>query len=215
MYILITGGLGYIGSHVANALFVCGYTNLIILDNASSGIMDNHKHGVLVQGDIRNRDQLEDVFRRYDIECVFHIAGKAFVKESYEFPDEYYDTNVVGTLHILQLMHKYGVHNIVFSSSCSVYGNAVQFPITEHTPLSPLSPYAHTKKIAEDLIRAFSLNFGMRYVILRYFNVAGNDAECRVSDVPNNRARIIPSIINAMTHDLPIYVNGDTYNTTD
>jgi len=212
--ILITGGLGYIGSHIAKKLYINGFTNIVILDDLSSGIITNNKYG-FINCDITNQKMLEKIFSEKNISCVFHIAGKAFVKDSFEKIDEYYNTNVIGTINILNMMVKYNVKKIIFSSSCSVYGNAEVLPITESTELNPLSPYGNTKKICEDVIKDYGRTNNINYVILRYFNVAGNDFNCEVCDSPNNNRRIIPTIILKIMKDEVMQVNGNTYNTKD
>jgi len=215
MSILITGGLGYIGSHVAKKLYMNGLTDIIILDDLSSGLISNNKYGLFINCNITNLTVLDEIFSKNNISCVFHIAGKAFVKDSFEKTNEYYNTNVVGTINILNMMVKYNIKKIIFSSSCSVYGNAEVLPIVESTKLNPLSPYGNTKKICEDIIKDYAKTNDFNYVILRYFNVAGNDIVYDVTDVPSNNRRIIPTIILKMMRDEIIQINGNTYNTKD
>jgi len=216
MDILVTGGLGYIGSHIIKNLYVnYGFKNIIIIDNLSTGNIINHKYGTFINTDINDYKSLENIFKKYKINFIFHIAGKAFVKESFEKINEYYNTNVNGTINILNLMVKYNVKNIIFSSSCSVYGNSLELPITEKSKINPISPYANTKKICEEIIIDFSKNKNIKSIILRYFNVAGNDFDCDVIDVSNNFSRIIPTIILKIINDDVIYINGNNYNTID
>jgi len=215
MSILITGGLGYIGSHLVKALYK-EYKNILIIDDLSAGLKTNHKYGTFVQCDITDPEQLDMIFFTHDIVAIFHIAGKGYVKESYEKTGAYYKANVTGTINVLNAMVKYNVKQLIFSSSCSVYGNATTLPITEATPLNPLSPYGNTKKMCEQIIHDFAkTNPMIRYAILRYFNVAGNDLNTTVTDVPNNYKRIIPTIILNTMKGTPFYVNGDTYQTKD
>lgn len=214
-YILVTGGFGYIGSHVVKKLYNAGYKNIIVIDNLSSGVYKNQNKFIFENVDITDIVKLENVFSNYKIDFVFHIAGKAFVNESFHKIDEYYNTNVIGTINILNMMVKYNVQNIIFSSSCSVYGNCIKMPITEETPLDPISPYGNTKKICEEIITNYCKTQNIKSVILRFFNVAGNDIECIGTDNPNNFKRIIPSIIFKALNDEVVYINGNNYNTID
>ena len=221
MYTLITGGAGYIGSHIAKLLYNTNTnnntsTNLIVVDNLSSGNINNCKYGIFINVDITNASNLANkVFDKYKISNIIHVAGKAFVNESFYKIDEYYNVNVIGTINILNMMIKYNVNNIIFSSSCSVYGNVSILPITENTLINPISPYGMTKKMCEDIIINYSNTKKLNYVILRYFNVAGNDFECDVYDNENNFKRIIPTIINKALKNEIIEINGNTYNTKD
>jgi UDP-glucose 4-epimerase len=216
MNILVTGGLGYIGSHITKTLYKkYNYKNIIVIDNLSTGVISNDKYCTFINVDITDITSVYAVFKEYNIGWVFHIAGKAFVKESFEKIDEYYNTNVIGTINILNTMVKYNVKNLIFSSSCAVYGNSTILPITENTLLNPISPYGNTKKICEEIILDYSKNKGIKSVVLRYFNVAGNDFECDVSDVKRNGSRIIPMIIFKIMKDEMIGINGNTYNTID
>lgn len=216
MYILITGGLGYIGSHVAHILYNNGYINLIIVDNLYSGLMENNKYGLFFNIDILDIETMETaIFKKYKIDCIIHLAGKAFVNESFINVNSYYNTNVIGTCNILNLLIKYNVSKIIFSSSCAVYGNPINNPIKENTQLKPISPYGNTKKICEDIIKDYASTYRFNYVILRYFNVAGNESSYIVKDNLNNKKRIIPTIINNIINNTPIFINGTNHNTPD
>ena len=217
MHTLITGGAGYIGSHIAKLLYTTNKNiNIIIVDNLCSGSIDNCKYGLFINADITNIDDIKSkVFDKYKITNIIHVVGKAFVSESFVKIDDYYNVNVIGTINILNMMIHYNIKNIIFSSSCSVYGNVLNLPITEDTPLNPISPYGMTKKICEDIIINYSKNSLINYVILRYFNVAGNDFECDVCDNENNMKRIIPTIIKKALKNEIIEINGNNYNTKD
>ena len=213
MAILITGGNGYIGSHIAKLLHDQA-NNIIIIDKQPDKTFESF--GLFVCVDITNSNDLDlFVFSKYKISSIIHLAGKAFVSESCTHITDYYNTNVVGTVNILNMMVKYNIKNIVFSSSCAVYGNANILPITEETPLNPLSPYGLTKKICEDMIINYSKVKNIKYVILRYFNVAGNDFECIAHDNEKNYNRLIPTIILKSLRNETVLVNGNTYNTRD
>ena len=216
MYILITGGLGYIGSHVAYYLNNNGFKNIIIIDNLSSGIIENNKYGLFFNIDILDIGAMDKlVFQKYKIDCIIHLAGKAFVNDSFINTTAYYNTNVIGTCNILNLMVKYKINKFIFSSSCAVYGNPEKNPITEDTPLKPISPYGNTKKICEEIIQDYSNTYKFNYVILRYFNVAGNEPQYNVKDNPYNSKRIIPAIFKNIINNKPIFINGINHNTND
>jgi UDP-glucose 4-epimerase len=215
MYTLITGCAGYIGSHVAQMLYETN-NKLIIIDNLSTGKLSNCKYGIFINADITDINDIENkVFNKYKITNIIHIAGKAFVSESFQKIDEYYSVNVIGTINILNMMVKYNIKNIIFSSSCAVYGNTSVLPITEETILNPISPYGTTKKICEDIIINYGKTTNIKYVLLRYFNVAGNDLSGEVLDNENNLKRIIPTIIfKALKQEL-VQINGNNYETKD
>jgi len=216
MYILITGGLGYIGSHVVHILYNNGYRNLLVVDNLSTGIIENHKYGLFFNIDILDIESMENnIFKKYKIDCIMHLAGKAFVNESFKSVNLYYNTNVIGTCNILNLLVKYNVSKFIFSSSCAVYGNPITNPIKEGTQLNPISPYGNTKKICEDIIKDYANTYAFNYVILRYFNVAGNELTYTVKDNLNNKKRIIPTIIDNIINYTPIFINGINHNTPD
>ena len=216
MYILITGGLGYIGSHVAHIIYNNGYSNIIVVDNLSAGIIENNKYGLFFNIDILDIESMEtNIFKKYKIDCIIHLAGKAFVNESFLDTISYYNTNVIGTCNILNLLVKYNITKFIFSSSCAVYGIPITNPINEDTLLNPISPYGNTKKICEDIIKDYSSTYKFNYVILRYFNVAGNEPNHIVKDNSNNKKRIIPSIINNIINNSAIIINGINHDTHD
>ena len=210
MCILITGGQGYIGSHISK-LLKDKNENILILDK----VYNNFNFGINLLIDITNIDDLDElVFSKYNITNIIHCAGSAFVGDSFINIDKYYNNNLIGTINILNMMVKYNITNIVFSSSCSVYGNA-ELPITEDSILNPISPYGLTKKICEDIILNYSKIKNIKYVILRYFNVAGNDFDCIARDNKNNFGRIIPTIILKGINNQKILINGNNFNTKD
>ena len=141
--VLVTGGAGYIGSHIAKALEAAGFTP-VAFDNLSLGHRHAVKWGPLVEADLLNRPALDAVFREYKIEAVIHAAGSAYVGESVENPQKYFRNNISGSLSLLDSMAHHGVKNIVFSSSCTTYGEPQRLPIDETHPQSALSPYGET-----------------------------------------------------------------------
>lgn len=201
---------------MAHVLYNNGYCNLIVVDNLSTGIIENNKYGLFFNIDILDIESMEThIFKKYNIDCIIHLAGKAFVNESFIDTISYYNTNVIGTCNILNLLVKYNITKFIFSSSCAVYGNPINNPIKEDTLLKPISPYGNTKKICEDIIKDYSSTYKFNYVILRYFNVAGNEPNHIVKDNLNNKQRIIPSIINNIVNNTAIIINGLNHNTHD
>ncbi len=185
MNILLTGGAGYIGSHMAQRLIELS-EKPVIYDNLSTGKREAIPHGAqFVFGDIRDQDLLGRAMKDFHIDTVVHFAARSVVPESIEKPLEYYESNVVGTLQLVNACKKAKVENFIFSSSASVYGDPKSVPLTETSPLKPTSPYGNSKKMAEEIIRDAGSK-GLSYVILRYFNVAG--AREDLTNGPRNEA---------------------------
>ena len=191
--ILVTGGTGYIGSHVCVELLALGY-ELVIFDNFSnsspkvierlqkiSGQSIN-----LIEGDIRSTEQLTKVFEAYNISAVLHFAGLKAVGESTEKPLLYYDNNITGTVNLLNVMSDKNCKNIVFSSSATVYGDAEKLPITEDAPLSATNPYGRSKLIIENILTDLSMaDSSWNMSILRYFNPVGAHESGLMGESPN------------------------------
>ena len=173
MAILVCGGAGYIGSHAVHALAAAGQ-EVVVVDNLQTG----HAAAVagkaaFVQGDIRDAACLDGIFRRFRIDGVMHFAADSQVGESMVDPLKYFNNNVGGMQSLLEAMVRHGVGRIVFSSSAAVYGEPDSVPISEDAPTRPTNPYGHSKLMMEAMMRWVSVAHGIRYVSLRYFNVAG------------------------------------------
>ncbi len=224
--ILVTGGLGYIGSHTCVALAEAGYP-LVIVDNlansklavldrlreiAPKATIDFHKI------DIRDAAALEKVFSNKTIEAVIHFAGLKAVGESVEKPLLYYENNVGGTVTLLEVMAKHGVHRLVFSSSATVYGEPEKLPIPESHPLRPQNPYGKTKLIIEHLLADYAASDPkFRYAALRYFNPTGAHASGRIGEDPNGIPNnLFPYIAQVAVGRRPtLRVWGKDYPTSD
>lgn len=186
--ILVTGGAGYIGSHAVKLLLEKGF-RVVVFDNLFRGYqepIDTLKKKFsdlsLVVGDLRNLDQINQVFKETKFFSVLHFAALCLVNESMEKPADYFENNVLGTLNLLQTMKKHEVGKLVFSSTCAVYGESQYLPVDENHPINPTNPYGESKLMAEKEIFWFCRLFNLRAVIFRYFNVAGADSTGLIGD---------------------------------
>ncbi|MDR2695804.1 MAG: UDP-glucose 4-epimerase GalE [Deltaproteobacteria bacterium] len=214
-HILVTGGAGYIGSHTCKALNAAGFTPLVY-DNLSTGHRALARWGDFVHGDILDTPRLAGVIRTHTIGGVIHFAAKAYVGESVIAPDEYYAANIAGTLSLLRAMHATDVRRIVVSSSCAVYGQPSQMPISESCPLMPVNPYGFTKYAMERMVDDFGNAFGLAGVALRYFNAAGCDRQGETGELHEPETHLIPRAIKAALGRIPpLEVFGSDYPTAD
>lgn len=213
--ILVTGGAGFIGSHVCKALLGAGYRP-IALDNLSRGNAHAVKWGPLEVADIRDRVAVEAVVERHRPEAVIHLAALAYVGESVEQPSNYYDTNVAGMLALVDGCLAKGVRRIVFSSSCATYGQPDRQPITETTPQRPINPYGLTKLIGEQILGDFSRAYALQHVCLRYFNACGADPAGEIGEWHTPETHLIPRALMAAAGQVShLDVFGTDYDTPD
>lgn len=224
--VLVTGGTGYIGSHTTVELIEAGY-EVVIVDNLSNserfvlkGIQKiTGKKVTFHKVDCCSLASLRRVFKRYGFDAVIHFAASKAVGESVEIPLQYYRNNLTSLMNILELMRETGVHNLVFSSSCTVYGQAEKLPVSEQTPRrEATSPYGNTKHMCEDIIRDSVAAYpDIRSIALRYFNPIGAHPSAEIGElprgVPNN---LIPFVTQTAAGIRPMLsVFGDDYNTPD
>ncbi len=174
--VLVTGGAGYIGSHTCKALARAGYLP-ISYDNLVYGHEWAVKWGPLEVGDINDRSRLDAVLDKYHPRAVLHFAAYAYVGESMDNPGKYYRNNVAGTISLLEAMRDHGVKEMVFSSSCAVYGLPMATPIPETHPRQPVNPYGASKLMVERMLTDFHQAHGLCFISLRYFNAAGADPD--------------------------------------
>ncbi|MFT5812731.1 MAG: UDP-glucose 4-epimerase [Psychroserpens sp.] len=225
MNVIVTGGMGYIGSHTCLALFNAGFTPVIYdnLSNSSIKVLTQLKtiseHDfAFVEGDISDGKKLQDTFKRYDIKTVFHFASLKAVGESTEQPLRYYNNNVSGTVTLLQAMQSCGVKQIIFSSSATVYGDPQYLPIDEQHPISATNPYGWTKVMVEQILTNWCQAYDQNLAIaLRYFNPAGAHPSGLLgespSGVPNN---LMPYIAQTAVGKREfVNVFGNDYDTND
>ncbi len=225
MRILVTGGAGYIGSHTCILLLEAGY-DIVVFDNFCNASKESisrvekimGKTIPLMEGDIRNKEDLNRVFERYTIDAVIHFAGLKAVGESVEKPLEYYDNNIYGTLVLCQVMAAHGCKSIVFSSSATVYGDPHTTPIREDFPLSATNPYGRSKLFIEEMLRdLYVSDKTWKIVLLRYFNPIGAHESGTIGEDPNGIPNnLLPFIAQtAIGTRACLSVFGDDYNTVD
>jgi len=213
--VLVTGGAGYIGSHVCKALDQAGHTP-ITFDNLSTGYREFVKWGPLCEGDITKPDDLDRAFQDYQPDCVMHFAASSYVRESVIDPMKYYKNNCIGSLRLLEAMQHYGVNEIVFSSTCAVYGDCTTLPIDETALQKPVSPYGRSKQFVETAIKDLADTSDLKWVTLRYFNAAGADPDGEVGEKHDPETHIIPRAIQAAFGLGPaLEIFGSTFNTPD
>lgn len=213
--ILVTGGAGYIGSHINKELNKQGYETVVI-DNLSYGHEDFVKWGVLERVDLSNSREIRKVFQNYPIDAVMHFAAFTYVGESVEDPQKYYLNNLRNTLNLLKVMMEFEVEKIVFSSTCATYGDPLEIPITEDHPQNPISPYGRGKFMVEQVLRDYSQAYGLKYASLRYFNAAGADPDGELGESHQPETHLIPLILDAALgrrEDIKIF--GTDYPTPD
>ena len=172
MVVLVTGGAGFIGSHVVDRL-VSGGEEVVVVDNLSSGVSFLNPNAEFLKIDLADRDAVEDVFKRYKFDEVWHIAANPDVRVGSENPDEIYRNNVLATYNLLEAMRKAGVDRIVFTSTSTVYGEAELIPTPEEYPTVPISIYGASKLACEALISSYCHTFDMQSWIYRFANVIG------------------------------------------
>lgn len=210
----MTGGSGYIGSHVLRALNAAGYRSIVLDLRPPPSEYVAGLAGFVI-GDVRDPDSLKRLFGSERIGAVMHIAGVKSVPESVADPDRYFDVNTVGTLRILEAMRSAGTELIVFSSSAAVYGQPGIVPITEHVPLRPENPYGESKAMSERLLAWWERCHGIRHINLRYFNAAGAARDALTGERPEHAANLIPIILEATIAGRPVSIFGTDYPTPD
>ena len=216
MSVLVTGGAGYIGSHAVHQLLAQS-EKVLIYDNLSTGMKAALAKDVpFIFGDIRDGELLTRVMKDYNVEAVMHFAAKSIVPESVAQPLDYYENNVLGTLQILKACQKAAVKKIIFSSSASVYGDAQEVPIKEESPLDPANPYGMSKLMGEKIIQDMGQAHNLRYVLLRYFNVAGAKKDLSNGQRTQNASHLVKVAAEAACgFRQQVEVYGDDYQTSD
>lgn len=229
MHILVTGGAGYIGSHVVKQLLEETAYDVTIIDNLSTGhqstldtlesIALESKHGDLrfYHADLSDFASIEKIFLTNRFDAVMHFAASIIVPESVQNPLKYYMNNTVNTTNLIRLCNEYHVNNFIFSSTAAVYGEPTDIPVKETTPTHPINPYGRTKLITEQILcDVAAANSEFKYVILRYFNVAGADIQNRIGQCFSNATHLIKvASQTALGKRDSIFIFGTDYDTPD
>ena len=213
--ILVTGGAGYIGSHVVLALAEAGY-EVLTYDNLSTGNRWAVLHGEFVEGDLADAEFFRETVRRFKPDAVMHFAASIEVNESVQKPLMYYRNNTVNLIETARIMVEEGVDRMIFSSTAAVYGSPDKIPVSESAPLLPINPYGASKMMSERILSDLSAAGGFGYVALRYFNVAGADPQGRLGQVYRNPTHLITRAVKtALGQFDKLELYGTDYPTPD
>ena len=213
--ILVTGGAGFIGSHSCKALKMAGYLP-VVFDNLSTGHAEAVRFGPFVKGDIRDQDAVAAAISKHKITAILHFAASAYVGESVQHPNAYYDNNVGGMISLLKAASATGIKRIVFSSSCATYGVPETLPIVETTPQRPINPYGRTKLIGEQMLEDLAHVTELTFACLRYFNAAGADPEGELGEQHDPETHLVPLALMAASGQRDVLsIFGNDYPTPD
>lgn len=216
MAVLVVGGAGYIGSHAVYQLIDAGQ-EVVVIDHLKSGHREAiHPKARFYEGDIRDRPFLDTVFETETIDQVIHFAAFSLVGESMEHPLAYFDNNVYGTQVLLEAMMAHDVKQIVFSSTAATYGEQEQMPILETAVTNPTNAYGETKLMMEKMMRWCETAYGLNYVALRYFNVAGARSTGEIGEDHTPETHLVPLVLEVANNQRPVIsIYGDDYATED
>ena len=213
--ILVTGGAGYIGSHACKVLKAAGYTP-VTYDNLSTGWEEAVKFGPFEQGDLTDRERLDQTFAAYQPAAILHFAALSQVGESMREPGLYWHNNVAGSLTLFQAAVQAGCMNVVFSSTCATYGDQDNVVLDESSAQYPINAYGASKRAIEDMLRDFEGAYGLNHVVFRYFNVAGADPEAEVGEFHQPETHLVPLILEAIQGKRDaLTIFGTDYDTPD
>ena len=213
--VLVTGGAGYIGSHACKALKQAGHLP-VTFDNVSTGWSDAVRFGPLVTGDLLDRAQIDAAFAEHQPDAVMHFAAASDVGESVRDPGKYWRINVGGSLNLIEAMCAAGCKQMVFSSTCAVYGDQDGVVLDETSAQAPVNSYGASKRAIEEMLKDFGISEGLRSVVFRYFNVAGADPDGEVGEFHQPETHLVPLMLDAVAgrrDALTLY--GTDYDTPD
>ena len=214
MKVIVTGGAGYIGSHVCKLLTKAGH-EVGIIDNFSTGNL-KHRYGKFYEVDLREEAKVEEVLSEFKPDVVMHFAAYIVVPESVEKPLMYYENNVRNTINLLSAMKRVNIENFIFSSSAAVYGMPKEIPVSEDAELKPINPYGETKAMIEKILKHMAEAGEIKYISLRYFNVAGADPEGELGPSYNQPTHLIIRALKTAKGELPrLEIYGTDYPTPD
>ena len=216
MTVLVTGGAGYIGSHVVHELTDAG-VRVVVLDNLSTGsIFSLPKSALPIIGDVGDAALVASIINEHRIDAIMHFAGSMIVSDSVTDPLGYYRNNTANSQTLIEAAVNGGVRRFIFSSTAAVYGNPASGSVSEDAPAAPLSPYGRSKLMTEIMLRDAGAAYGLRYVILRYFNVAGADPQARIGLATVGATHLLKIAVEAATGQrAKIDVFGTDYPTQD
>lgn len=215
MTILVTGGAGYIGSHMVKAL-LDKRASVVVIDSLENGFRDAvDKRAQFFQGNLLDKQFVNDVFTRFQFDGVIHFAAYISVGESMQNPGKYFENNITAGIHLLEAMARTKANNIIFSSTAAVYGSPKQVPIPEDHPKAPESPYGESKLMVEHILSWFHQRKDINYTALRYFNASGASLDGTLGERHHPETHIIPNVIKSALHDEPFHLFGTDYPTPD
>ncbi|MFL1780545.1 UDP-glucose 4-epimerase [Candidatus Hepatincolaceae symbiont of Richtersius coronifer] len=213
--VIVTGGAGYVGSQTCKELKKHGY-NPVVFDNLAYGHEEFVKWGSFIKGDLNNFDEISQAIKKTNPIAIIHCAAYTYVAESVQDPYKYYNNNVSGSLNLFKAMIDHNIKYVIFSSTCATFGEISIPVIEENAPQNPINPYGTGKHMVEKILNDFELAYKLKSVILRYFNVAGADAEGEVGEDHTPETHLIPLIIDvALGKKEYITIFGDNYDTPD
>ncbi len=212
--ILVTGGAGYIGSHVVRELLRQN-RKPVVFDNLQTGHQNAAKGAPFIKGDLSDYKKLEETFQSYPIDAVMHFAADCSVGESVQNPVKYFNNNVKNSLNLIEMMETFEVRKFIFSSSAAVYGEPKIIPIREDHPCLPTNPYGETKWVFEKVLQAFHDQGKLNFIALRYFNAAGADPDGKFGEDHSPETHLIPLVIRAALDGTSVSVFGADYPTPD
>ena len=215
MKLLVTGGAGFIGSHMVRLLNSLGHS-VVTFDDLSTGFRNAVLAGEFLQGSLLDKAALEALFSSHQLDAVVHFAGSIVVSESVRDPAKYYQNNLIGTMNLFDAMRAHGVNKLVFSSTAAIFGVPLTMPIDETHPQVPINPYGMTKWVTERIMRDYDAAYGMCSVALRYFNAAGAAPDAALGERHDPETHLIPLALRAAKGELPeLTVFGTDYDTPD
>jgi UDP-glucose 4-epimerase len=217
--ILVTGGMGYIGSHAVLDLIDSGY-NVIVLDSLQNSNKNNlnsvAKNFEFIKGSIEDKILVSKIINKYKIKSVMHFAAFAYVGESIQNPIKYYSNNTSNSVYFIQTCIECGVKNFIFSSTCATYGVPQKLPISEKTPQHPINPYGQSKLMVEKVLSEVYNTHGLNSIIFRYFNAAGADSLLRTGEDHHPETHLIPLLLRSIFDPTFVFqINGNKYKTKD
>ena len=213
--VLVTGGAGYIGSHMAKMLCRDNH-EVVIFDNLSTGNKESLNYGTFVKGDLTNIEDVENLFQDFKFDVVIHFAAFSIVSESVANPAKYFRNNVISLLNLLDTMLKFSTRNIIFSSTAALYGEPQYLPIDENHVIRPINPYGESKAICEKILENYCDAYSFNAISLRYFNACGADLDCELGERHNPETHLIPLVLHAgIGKKESIKVFGHDYPTKD